>query len=106
MRIVVVGSSDFITGFQLAGIKEVYEAEDEWKAKNVLEDIKDMRDVAIVIIQRSYARELKKYIDKWRNEKGIYPVILELPDHREKGEYEDPMRYVIRRAIGIDIMKR
>ena len=106
MRIVAVGNIDFIAGFQLAGIKDVYEAPDTWQARKVLEIVKELEDVAIVIIQRSYARELRKYIEEWRNEKGIYPVILELPDHREKGEYEDPMRDVIRRAIGIDMMKR
>ncbi len=106
MRIVVVGSSDFITGFQLAGIKEVYEAEDEWKAKNVLEDIKDMRDVAIVIIPKRYAYRIRNFIDDWKREKGIYPVILELPDMHEREKYEDYMREIVKRALGIDILKR
>ena len=106
MRIVVIGNVNFVTGFQFAGVKDVYEADDSWQARKNLEIIKEMRDVAIVIIQRSYARELKRYIDEWRNKKNIYPIILELPDRKEKGEYEDPMRNVIRRAIGIDIMKR
>ena len=106
MRIVAVGNVDFVAGFQLAGVKDVYEAADEWQAKKALEMVREMHDVAIVIIQRKYARKLRKYIEEWRNVKGIYPVILELPDHREKGEYEDPMRDVIKRAIGIDMMKR
>ncbi len=106
MRIVAVGDMDFITGFQLAGIKQVYEAEDSWTAKNALEMIKGMNDVAIVIIQRRFARELREFINEWKLEKDIYPVIIDVPDHRREGEYEDPMREVIRRAIGVDILKR
>ena len=106
MRIIAVGDLDFIAGFQLAGVKDVYEAEDSWKMKNALEIVKDMQDVAIVILQRRYAKDIRGYIDEWKNNKGIYPVILELPDHREKGAYEDPMHDVIRRAIGIDLNKR
>lgn len=106
MRIVAIGDMNFITGFQLAGVKNVYEANDLWQAQKSLEIIKEMQDIAIVIIQRSYAVKLKKYIDEWRTQKNIYPIILELPDYKEKGEYEDPMRNIIRRAIGIDILKR
>jgi len=106
MRIVAIGDLDFIAGFQLAGVKDVFEAEDAWKAKNAMEMVKEMRDVAIVIIQRRFARENRDFIEEWKAKKGIYPIILELPDHREKGEYDDPMRDVIKRAIGIDMMKR
>ena len=106
MRIAVVGNSDFITGFQLAGIKDVYEAPDEWKAKNILEEIRDMRDVAIVIIPKRFAYKIRGFIDEWKREKGIYPVILELPDVHEEETYEDYMREIVKRALGIDIMKR
>ncbi len=106
MRIVAIGDLDFIAGFQLAGVKDVYEASDSWKARNALEMVREMRDVAIVIIQRRFAKDLRDYLNEWKSTKGIYPVILELPDHRERGEYEDPMRDVIRRAIGVDVMKR
>ncbi len=106
MKIVAIGNLNFITGFQFAGVKNVYEANDSWQAKKNLEIIKEMQDIAIVIIQRSYARELKNYIDEWRSKKDIYPIILELPDYKEKGKYEDPMRNIIRKAIGIDILKR
>ena len=106
MRIVVVGSSDFIIGFQLAGIKDVYEAEDEWKAKSVLEEIKGMENVAIVIIPKRISYKIRDFIDEWKREKDIYPVILELPDVHEREEYEDYMREIVKRALGIDIMKR
>ncbi len=106
MRIVVLGDDEFITGFQLAGIKDTYECEDSWKAKNILEDLKDMKDVGIVIIPRDIASNIRDFINEWKNEKGIYPVIIELPHLHEKGEFEDPLRNMIRRAIGVDIMKR
>ncbi len=106
MRIVAVGDMDFIAGFQLAGIKDVYEAEDSWNARKVLEIVKDMQDVAIVILQRRYASEIRDFINRWKEEKDIYPIIIELPDYREKGEYEDPIRDMIKRAIGVDMMKR
>ncbi len=106
MRIVAVGSSEFITGFQLAGVKDVYEASDEWKAKKILEEIRDMNDVAIVIIPKRFSYKIRSFIDEWKREKGIYPVILELPDVHEVEKYEDYMREIVKRALGIDIMKR
>ncbi len=106
MRIVVLGDVEFITGFQLAGVKDVYLCEDGWKAKNILEDVKDMKDVAIVVIPRDIASGIRNFINEWKSEKGIYPVILELPHLHERGKFEDPLRNLIRRAIGVDIMKR
>jgi V/A-type H+-transporting ATPase subunit F len=105
MRIVVVGDRDMVNGFQLAGIKDTYEAEDPWRVKEILNEIKDMPDVAIVIISRRIAYEIRDYINEWKKEKGIYPIILEIPDKKEV-EVEDPMRDLVRRAIGIDILKR
>jgi len=106
MKIVVVGTRDVVNGFQLAGIKDAYECEDPWKAKEILEEVKDMNDVAIVIIPRSISGEIREFLDDWKREKGIYPVILEIPDRKETREFEDPMRELVKRAIGIDILKR
>jgi len=105
MRIIVVGDRDMINGFQLAGIKDSYEAEDPWKMKEILNEIKYMKDVAIVIISRRMAHEIRDYLNEWKKEKGIYPIILEIPDKKEV-EVEDPMRSLVKRAIGIDILKR
>jgi len=105
MRIIVVGDRDMVNGFQLAGIKDTYEAEDPWRVKEILNDVKDMGDVAVVIISRRIAHEIRDYINEWKKEKGIYPIILEIPDKKEV-EVEDPMRDLVRRAIGIDILKR
>ncbi len=105
MKILVVGNKDMINGFQLAGIKDVYEANDAWKAKEILNDVKYMNDVAIVIISRRMAHEIREYLDDWKRDKGIYPIILEIPDKKEV-KVEDPMRSLVKRAIGIDILKR
>ncbi len=105
MRIIVVGDRDMVNGFQLAGIKDTYEAEDPWRVKEILNDVKDMSDVAVVIISRRIAHEIRDYINEWKKEKSIYPIILEIPDKKEV-EVEDPMRDLVRRAIGIDILKR
>ncbi len=106
MRIVAVGQSETVIGFQLAGIKDVYEVNDEWEAENVLREIKDMPDVAIVILPRGIANKIRKFLNDWKMEKGIYPVILEIPDVQEEEKYEDPMRSLIRRAIGVDIYNK
>lgn len=106
MRIIVIGDNEFITGFQLAGIKDTYECEDPWEAKKILEEVKDMNDVAIVIIPQSIGRKIREFLNEWKREKGIYPVILELPGRKETEKFEDPMRELVKRAIGIDILKR
>ncbi|AGB05165.1 archaeal/vacuolar-type H+-ATPase subunit F [Aciduliprofundum sp. MAR08-339] len=105
MKILVIGDRDMVNGFQLAGIKDVYEANDPWKIKEILDDVKFMKDVAIVIISRRMAQEIRDFLDEWKREKGIYPIILEIPD-KKGGEFEDPMRSLVKRAIGVDILKR
>ncbi len=106
MRIVVIGDTEFTTGFQYAGVKDTYECMDSWKAKNILEEIGEMRDVAIVIIPQDIASKIRDFINDWKREKGIYPIILELPHIHQKEKFEDPLRNIIRRAIGVDILKR
>ncbi len=106
MKIVAIGDKNFVVGFQLAGIKIVYEVSNLEDAKHSIDEVKKFKDLAIIIIQRDISQKLKDYIAEWKKEKDIYPVILELPGFHEKGVYEDPMREVIKRAIGIDILKR
>ncbi len=105
MKIVVVGNRDMVNGFQLAGIKASYEVEDAWMAKEILKDLKSAEDIAIIIISRRMANEIRDFLNDWKKEKGIYPIILEIPEKKE-GEYEDPMRELVKRAIGVDILKR
>jgi V/A-type H+-transporting ATPase subunit F len=106
MKVAVVGDEDFVIGFQLGGVKLGYACTTGEEAIQNVEKVRGMDDIAVLIIQRKFADEIRGYINEWKLKKGIYPVILELPGYGDEGEYEDPMREVIRRAIGIDIMKR
>ena len=106
MRMVVIGDSDFVVGFQLAGVSDVYECSSNYEVTKAIEKIRNLHDLAVIIIQRSYAIQVRKFIDEWKLKKGIYPVIIELPDYQDRAKLEDPMREIIKRAIGIDIMKR
>jgi V/A-type H+-transporting ATPase subunit F len=106
MKIAVIGDAHFIIGFQLAGVKDAFEVNNKEDFKKVIEKVRNMNDLAIVIIQRDKVYEFRRMIDEWKREKSIYPVILELPGLKEKEVYEDPMREIIKRAIGIDVLKR
>jgi len=102
----VLGDEEFVLGFKLAGVKVARTCENAEETRRALEEFRGMNDIAVLLIQRKYARMVGEYLHEWKSKKDIYPVIVELPGYGEREEVEDPMREVIRRAIGIDIMKR
>ncbi len=106
MKVAIIGDDDFVIGFQMGGVKLVYSCATPDDALKSIEKIRDMRDIAVLVIQRSYADKVREYINEWKHKKDIYPVILELPGYGDREAKEDPMRNVIKRAIGVDIMKR
>ncbi|MDD1671142.1 MAG: V-type ATP synthase subunit F [Methanomicrobiales archaeon] len=89
MEIAVVGSSDFILGFLLAGIRKTYPAENEEQLKHhitrVLSD--DMERIP---------RRLRETL-----EKSTSPTVIAIGD--EAGG--EALRERIKRAMGVDLWK-
>ncbi|MDY6865337.1 MAG: V-type ATP synthase subunit F [Halobacteriota archaeon] len=105
MYISVIGDADTVTGFRMCGIthaKEISEGED---AAPVLKELTKDDEAAIIIITEKIAESIRSFIDEINlKKKGVVPIIIEIPDKSGKLERElDPLKELIRRAIGIEL---
>jgi V/A-type H+-transporting ATPase subunit F len=102
MRIAVVGSPSFTTGFRLAGIDEFREVRDENKEKNLdaaVEDVLNLEDIGVVVMHQDDLDYLSRDVRE-EAETSVEPVVVTLG-----GEGEGQLREKIKRAIGIDLME-
>ena len=99
MEIAVVGSSDFVIGFRLAGIRKTYDAtpsDIEAKIQSVLND----KTVGILVIHNDELKKLTSHMQKTL-EDSVEPTVIaiggkgESTNHREK----------IKQSVGVDIWK-
>ncbi len=101
MDIVVIGDRNTATSFRLSGVKKVY-GDDEGRQdlKQILSDEAN----GIVIVTERFAEDNRRLIDDHKESKRMLPIIVEVPDTSGPIERkEDPIRELIRRAIGADI---
>ena len=102
MRIAVVGSPSFTTGFRLVGIDEFREVRDENKEKNLdaaVEDVLNLDDIGVVVMHQDDLDYLSRDVRE-EAETSVEPVVVTLG-----GEGEGQLREKIKRAIGIDLME-
>lgn len=102
--IAIVGDSDTVTGFRLGGIKETKTVKDSEEAKEVIKDLTD-QGFSIIITTEKLGDEIRDFIDKISKSRTI-PIIVEIPD--KTGPIKrtaDPLRELVKRAIGIETMK-
>jgi V/A-type H+-transporting ATPase subunit F len=103
LKVSVIADRDIVAGFALTGIKDLYAVDNREEAKNALEEVMKNPDMGIVIITERYALYLQEDIRRWREEKPLYPLIVEIQDKKGKVERDDPIRQLIKRAVGLDI---
>jgi len=102
MRIGVVGSPSFTTGFRLAGVDEFREVRDENKQKDLDAEVESMLaedDVGIVVMHDDDLEHLSREVRE-EVETSVEPVVVTLG-----GEGEGALREKIKRAVGIDLME-
>ena len=100
MEIAVIGNSEFILGFRLAGIRKTYAAEnDEKLIEHITSALKDT-DVGILVIRSS---DMEKVPRKLRVtlENSVRPTVIAIG--AEEGGLS--MRERIKRSVGVDLWK-
>ncbi len=103
MRISVLGDKDTVLGFSLTGIKDLYHVEDSEKARDVLKKIINEPEIGVIILSEKFAVELRDDIKRMREQKPLYPILIEIPDKKGSIPKEDPIRLLIKRAVGLDV---
>jgi V/A-type H+-transporting ATPase subunit F len=100
MEIAVIGTDDFVTGFQLAGVWRTYAVADHSQLEEKMELALNDSAVGILVLEEEQIEKLSNKSKK-RLDKLVTPVIVTLSS---KGKETD-LRELIKRTVGVDLWK-
>ena len=98
VKIAVVGGSEFIVGFQLAGIKDTIEVAGNYF--NELGNMKNRKDIGIVVVEEEIMESIEPY-QRLDIEASVEPVFIPVSTRVE----QDSLKRLIKKSIGIDLWK-
>ena len=99
MELSVVGSQEFTLGFQLAGISNIFNPENEDEMISQLRSLLNSKDVGIIVIDSAIMATLPERL-RYQLSASVTPTVLGI------GTEEDTtLRDTIRKAIGVDLWK-
>ena len=100
MEIAVIGNSEFILGFRLAGIKKTYAAENDEKLNECITSALSDGQVGILVLNSSDMDRLPRRL-RTTLENSVKPTVIALGG--EEGGLS--MREKIKRSVGVDLWK-
>lgn len=103
MKVSVVADFDTVTGFRLAGVKEGFPVESSEEALERMKELVKREDIAIVITTERIMEKIRGDVSLLMEGRS-FPLVVEVPDKGGKVEKKiDPIKELIRRAVGIEI---
>lgn len=100
MEIAVVGSSDFVLGFRLSGIRRTYAAESDEKLAEYITRIMDDGTIGILVLQSRDMNRIPRRLQTTL-ENSVKPTVIAIGG--EEGGMS--MRERIKRSVGVDLWK-
>lgn len=94
-EIAVIGRRDFNVGFELAGVREIY---DETDYKEDIQELVERDDIGIIVTERDLLEDLPGRIQE-QVESSVDPVVVPLSQDAESSNLQEQ----IRKVIGADI---
>ena len=98
VKIAVVGSNEFVVGFQLAGIKDIIEINENYF--NELKNIKNKKEIGVVVVDENIMENLEPY-QRLEIEASVDPVFIPISTKVE----QDSLKRLIKKSIGVDLWK-
>ena len=98
VKTAVLGSTEFIVGFQLAGIKDTIEVSDN--PINDINKFKEKKEHGVVVIEENIMENLDKH-EKIDVEDSVDPVFIPVSTKAE----QDSLKRLIKKSIGVDLWK-
>jgi len=99
MRSLVIGHSEAVLGFALAGVNG-RQAETEADANRALDEALQMPDTGIVLVTKDIARMVKGRMDGLKLRSAL-PLVMEIPSPEGVPPGEASLGELVLRAIGI-----
>jgi V/A-type H+-transporting ATPase subunit F len=100
MEIAVVGSSEFVLGFRLAGVRKTYVADSDEKLTEQVTRILDDDTVGILVLQSRDMNRIPRRLQATL-ENSVKPTVIAVGG--EEGGMS--MRERIKRSVGVDLWK-
>jgi V/A-type H+-transporting ATPase subunit F len=100
MEIAVIGNSEFILGFRLAGIRKTYATETDAKLVGQINRVLEDPEVGILVLNNS---DMNRVPPRLRTtlENSVKPTVIAIGE--EEGGLS--MRDRIKRSVGVDLWK-
>ncbi len=98
MQVAVIGTNDFVTGFQLAGVKNTFIINEKLEEK--IGEALEKQEMGVLVMDQA---DLDKATHKTKKalEKVVTPVIITLSLEGR----ESDLRSLIKKAVGVDLWK-
>jgi V/A-type H+-transporting ATPase subunit F len=100
MEIAVIGNSEFILGFRLAGIKKTYAAENDEKLNEYINNVLHDGNVGILVLNSGDMDRVPRRL-RTTLENSVKPTVIAIGG--EEGGLS--MRERIKRSVGVDLWK-
>ena len=100
MELAVIGKSDFVTGFRLAGIRKVYETADIISIESAVKSVLQDKSVGIIVMHNDDIGNLPEILRKDLNE-SVQPTVVALGGSGSGSNLRDK----IKQAVGVDLWK-
>ena len=100
MEIAVIGNSEFILGFRLAGIRKTYAAENDEKRNEFITSVLQDEQVGILVLNSSDMEKIPRRL-RATLENSVRPTVIAIG--AEEGGLT--MRERIKRSVGVDLWK-
>ncbi len=98
-EIAVAGTEEFMLGFKLAGIRHMFNTEEN--PKETLEEAMNIEEVGVVVVDQETLDKLPEHFQE-EIMSSVNPVILPLSEETDNSRLRDK----ITSAIGVDLMDR
>ena len=98
VKIAAVGRSEFIVGFQLAGIRDIVEIKNSPFSE--LKNLKNRKDFGIVVMDEALMESLEPH-ERFEIENSVNPVFIPVSTKVEQGS----LRRLIKKSVGVDLLK-
>ena len=99
MEIAVVGKSDFVIGFRLAGIRKIFDVT-SGDMKSKIQSVLNDRTVAILVVHDDDMRTLSPHMQQTLDD-SVEPTVIAIGGKGESTNIRDK----IKQAVGVDLWK-
>lgn len=94
----VLGSNEFVVGFQLAGIKDTIEVSNN--PMNDINKLKTQKEAGVVVVEERILEGLDKH-QRLEVEDSVDPVFIPVSTKVE----QDSLKRLIKKSVGVDLWK-